>query len=384
MVQSTIWPFPMNAPQYSLMGYGPYEMMITQQFPWFGTLKLRGQTAEQEVKTAFHELMAAQLEVVERVKRGYYSLYFNQRAETILIENRRLAEDFVVLSQERFKTGSTTLQDVLRAQNFVTDVDSELITVKQDLGVSRAQIARLLHVSPEADLRTMANLPVAAVPQQVEMLYRMAAAARPELQGRLADIARDERQVELAKKRYLPNISAGLSYMLMTRQNNGSASADGRDNFGLVVGFNLPVYRQKLDAALTEAKARTIADSRRYDDLRDETYEQVKELYLEIGARRETLELFRTTYLPRAEDVLKLAANDYRAGNQDFLTLITSLRELLTVQLQIARLESDLGKAVASLERVVGVQLNEHPPAEVIAMPPPAVEEPGPFVAKPQ
>ncbi len=36
MVQSTLWPFPSNGPQYSLMGYMPYELMITQQFPWFG------------------------------------------------------------------------------------------------------------------------------------------------------------------------------------------------------------------------------------------------------------------------------------------------------------------------------------------------------------
>jgi outer membrane protein TolC len=388
MVQNTIWPFPMNGPQYSLMGYMPYELMITQQFPWFGTLKLRGQAAEQEVKAAFYELLAAQLEVVSRVKRAYYNVYFNQRAEAILAENKKLAEDFVLLAQERLKSGTTTLQDVLRAQNTVTDVESELVTVHQELGGSKAALARQLHVSPEADLRTLPELPLAQAPAQVEMLYRLAAAARPELQGRLAAIARDERQVELAKKRYYPNITAGLSYSLMTRENNPSPTADGRDNIGFVVGFNLPVYRKKLAAGVCEAEARAISDARRYDDLRDETYEEVKELFLEAKARREVLQLFRTSYLPRAENVLKLAANDYRTGSQDFVTLITALRELLTVQLQVARLESELGRALASLERVVGVQLNDHPPGPMAApgepppgppVPPPATGEPGPF-----
>ncbi len=362
MVQNTIWPFPKNAPQYSLMGYMPYELMITQQFPWFGTLKLRGQAAEQEVKAASYELLAAQLDVVSRVKRAYYSVYYNQRAEAILADNKKLAEDLVVLAKERLKTG-TTLQDVLRAQNVVTDLDSELVTVRQELGGSRAALARQLHVSPEADLRALPELPIAEAPAQVEMLYRMAIAARPELQGRLAAVARDERQVELAKKRYYPNITAGLSYSLMTRENSPSPMADGRDNVGLVVGFNLPVYQKKLVAGVCEAQARAVADSRRYDDLRDETYEEVKELFLEAKARREVLDLFRTGYLPRAEDVLKLAASDYHAGSQDFVTLITALREQLTVQLQVARLESELGRALASLERVVGVQLNRNPDA---------------------
>jgi cobalt-zinc-cadmium efflux system outer membrane protein len=390
MVQNTIWPFPSNAPQYSLMGYMPYELMITQQFPWFGTLKLRGQAAEQEVKATFYELLAAQLEVVSRVKRAYYNVYFNQRAEAILAENRKLAEDFVVLAKERLKSGTTTLQDVLRAENVVTDVESELITVRQELAGSKAALARQLHVSPEADLRALPELPVAQVPAQVEILYRLAVAARPELQGRLAEVARDERQVELAKKRYYPNITAGVSYSLMTRENNPSPMADGRDNVGFVVGFNLPVYKKKLAAGVCEAEARAVADSRRYDDLRDETYEEVKELFLEAKARREVLELFRTQYVTRAEDALKLAANDYRVSKQDFVTLITALRELLTVRLQVARLESELGRALASLERIVGVQLNEHPPAPITAPtetpagqspspPPPPANTAGPF-----
>lgn len=385
MVQNTIWPFPSNAPQYSLMGYMPYELMITQQFPWFGTLKLRGQAAEQEAKAAFYELLAAQLEVVSRVKRAYYNIYFNQKAETILADNKKLAEDFVVLARERLKSGTTTLQDVLRAQNIVTDVESELVTVRQELAGAKAALARQLHVSPEADLRALSAMQVAQVPAQVEMLYRLAAAARPELQGRLAEVARDERQVELAKKRYYPNITAGIAYGMMTRVNSMSAIADGRDNVGFIVGFNLPIYQQKLAAGVSEAQSRAIADSRRYDDLRDETYEEVKELFLEAKARREVLDLFQTNYLPRAENVLELATNDYRVGNQDFITLITGLRELLTVRLQIARLESELGKALASLERVVGVQLNDHPPKAIAAptaptqQPPPPANGAGPF-----
>ena len=142
-----------------------------------------------------------------------------------------------------------------------------------------------------------------------------------------------------------------------------SPMADGRDNVGLIVGFNLPIYRRKLAAGVCEAQARAVADARRYDDLRDETYEEVKEFFVEARARRELVTLFRDVYLPRSEQALELAATDYQSGDQDFLTLVTAWRELLQVRLQVARLESELGRALAALERVVGVQLNAHPPA---------------------
>src|SRR5262249_3380955 len=94
-VSNTIYPIPSVAPQYSLMGYNPYNLMIAQQFPWCGTLRLRGEAAAMDVKVALAELCAAELDAVAAVKRAYYDLYFNERAVAILSDNRRLAVDFL-------------------------------------------------------------------------------------------------------------------------------------------------------------------------------------------------------------------------------------------------------------------------------------------------
>lgn len=384
MVENTIWPFPSNGPQYSLMGYGPYGLMISQQFPWFGTLRLRGEAAAKDVEGALAELCAAQLDVVAKVKRAYYGLYLAERLTAVMGENRKLAEDFVEIAQVRYEGGNTSRQDVLRAQNAVTEIDAELAVVRQDAAAARAALARQLHVSPETDLRALPELPVVEAPAQVEFLYRLAAAVRPELRGQLAAVGRDAREVELARKKYYPNVTLGLGYMLMSRQNAMSDMADGRDNVGLTVGFNLPIYRAKLEAGVREAEAKAVADSKRYENLRDETYQEVKEAFTEAKTRREILDLFQKTYLPRSRQALEAASTDYRAGSLDFLSLVTAWRELLQVEVQIARLESELGKALATLERSVGTQLTavpslvEPPPPNPTAIvPPPA--GPGPF-----
>lgn len=391
MVLNNIWPFPRNAPQYALMGYGPYDVMITQQFPWFGTLRLRGEVAEQDVKAALSELVAAQLEVVARVKRAYYNLYLNQQAEGILEANRALVEDFVEIAAIRYQTGATSQQDLLRAENVVIEVDTELAEVRQGLAESRAALARQLHISPETDLQALPELPPAVVPAQIETLYNLAAQARPELHGQLAAIARGTREVELARKKYYPDTTLGLNYMMMSREDAMSEMADGRDNFGLVVGFNLPIYRDKLAAGVREAEARTVAEARRYEDLRDETYESIKELFAEVEARREVLGMFREGYLPRSQQALEVATSDYQTGALDFITLITAWREVLQVELQIVRLEAELGRALAALERVVGVQIQQHPaeiagpelatpePVDDLPAPPPTTTEESPF-----
>ena len=233
------------------MGYNPYNLLIAQQFPWCGTLRLRGQAAEKDVEVALAELAAAELTVVANVKRAYYDLYFNEQAAKILGDNRKLAVDFITIAKARYATGNTGQQDVLRAEVVVTDLDRELLRVSQGLATARADLAQQAHMNPESDLRTLASMPINGVPAEVERLYRLAVATRPELKGRLAAIARDERAVELARKRYYPNVTLGLSYMDMEKTNAVTPkTASGMPNVGLFVGFNLPVYQKKLAAGV--------------------------------------------------------------------------------------------------------------------------------------
>jgi outer membrane protein TolC len=358
IVQNIIWPFPSNGPQYSLMGYMPYEMMISQQFPWFGTLKLRGLVADREMKIALAEMAQAQLDVVLAVKKAYLNLYAAERSVAILNENRSLATEFVELSRSRVANGGSQ-QDLLRAEIAVTQLDKELALARQFEGEARADLAQQLHVSPESELHAIAEMPVANVPVEINRLYDMAISLRPELRAGLAAISRDEKAIELAKKRYFPQFTTGVAYSLMTRQDNPSPRADGHDNVGFVVGFNLPIYRGKLDSALCEAKAKAAADAMKFEAERDRTLREVKESLVQAKAQREMLDLLDSGILPKSEDALRLAASGYRNATLDYLTLNTARQEWLQLQLQRVRLVAELGKALAMLERSVGTELRE-------------------------
>jgi cobalt-zinc-cadmium efflux system outer membrane protein len=383
VISNTIFPIPAVAPQYSLMGYMPYDALLAQQFPWFGTLKLRGLAAEEDVKVALFELAAAQLDVVANVKRAYFDLYFSRRSEALLIENRALAEDFLRIARERFKTTTATQVDVLRAETAIADIDRELEANRQGISEASAELARLLHVGPDAELQALPEIPVAGVPDELDRLSRLAAASRPELRGRLAAIARDEKAVELARKRYYPNVTTGLVYQDMQKTNAVTPkTASGVPNVGLFVGFNLPIYRKRLDAAVCEAQARVSADAQLYEAERDQTARDVKNLLTQAKVQQNVLGLLRRTNLPNSKQVLKSTASDYRAGNLDYLSLITAWREVLQVELQIAQVETELGKALASLERAVGVDLNQNPPTPDVAPAPPM--SPSPFVSPPR
>jgi cobalt-zinc-cadmium efflux system outer membrane protein len=385
ILSNTIFPIPSVAPQYSLMGYMPYAALLAQQFPWCGTLRLRGEAAEQDVRIALFELAATELDSVAAVKRAYFDLHFAERAEALLRENRKLAEDFLKLARVRYPTATATQPDVLRAEVAVSDIDREIENNTAAISEARSELARLLHLGPESEVRTVPDLPLNSVPAELERLHRLSLASRPDLQGRLAAVARDEAAIELARKRYYPNITLGVVYQDMEKTNAMTPrTAGGMPNVGLFVGMNLPVYHKKLAAGVCEAQARAAADRALYEAERDQSNRDIKSLFAQARAQQNVVNLLRKNNRPLAERVLRLTSGEYRANvaGVDFLSVISAWRDLLQVELQIAQIESELGKTLASLERAVGSQLNEHPPEPSSAATPPPEGTPAPSTSR--
>jgi outer membrane protein, heavy metal efflux system len=387
ILSNTIFPIPSVAPQYELMGYMPYGALLAQQFPWCGTLRLRGQAAEQDVRIALFELAATELDTVANIKRAYFDLHLAERTETLLKQNRKLAEDFLKIARVRYPTTTATQPDVLRAEVATSDIDREIENNTAALSEARAELARLMHLDPESDIRTLPELPVDSVPSQLQRLYQLALASRPDLQGRLAAIDRDQAAIELARKRYYPNITLGIVYQDMEKTNAQSPrTASGMPNVGLFVGMNLPVYHKKLAAGVCEAQARAAADRALYEAERDQSHRDIKSLFVQARVQQNVIKLLRKSNLPSARQVLRLTSSEYRANvaGVDFLSVISAWRDLLQVELQIAQVEAELGKTLASLERAVGVQLNEHPPdPSSPAVPPESGSEARPAIPAP-
>jgi outer membrane protein TolC len=358
VVSNTIFPIPSIGPQYSIMGYNPYNLVLEQQFPWFGTLRLRGAVAEKDVQVALAELAAAQLDAISAVKRAYCDLYSSQKSAEILGDSRLILEDFKTIARQRLRVGGSA-QDVIKAEVLISELDRDLASYRAGIATARAMLARQIHASPEADLRTLSQLSIGAVPAEVDRLYELAITARPEIRGRLEAIARDDKAVELARKRAHPNLTLGLAYMDMTRQDAISRTAIGSPNVGLFVGFNLPVNQAKYRAGVCEAQERAVADAKLFEAQQDATRSEIYDLIVQARVQQNVLQLLRDMLLPRSRETLELAKSDYARSNVEIGVLLSAMREVLKLQVQIAQVEAELGKALALLERAVGTELSQ-------------------------
>ncbi|MEX2359418.1 MAG: TolC family protein [Pirellulaceae bacterium] len=353
MLTNTIWPIAERSPQ-SLMGRMPYGLMASQQLPWFGKLRVKGEAAQQEVRMAVARLAQAELKVIEEVHLAYYELYFNQRAIDVTLENRQLLEDLLQIAEARYRTGDTSQQDIIRAQVEVDRVDQRLITLRQALDQGQADLAQLLHIHPDSKPEALTELAPSSVPSEIERLYDLATGCRPELQEQMAAIVREQRSVELARLDYYPDVNVGLMWDVMTTDQAMAPNADGMDNLGFTIGMNIPLWRNRLQAGVNEAEQRVAQSARQYDATLDETFRQIRRRMVQARSQEEQIRLYRENIIPRSEQTLEISIADYRVGRVSFLQLLDNWMQLLTLEVQLARLEADLRQTLASLERSVG------------------------------
>lgn len=370
MVSVMGYPFTDLAPQF-VNGRMTGGIGVSQKVPWNGKLDAQAEAAESEANQARAQLAAAELEVVEKVRRAYHELHYAEEAVKITERDKAFLVTLAKLAEDRYKVNAASQQDILRAQVEVSSLDADLIRMKQDREMARVSLARLLHTSPETQLETQADASIQQIPSDIERLYRDAIAHRPELHAQLAMIQQGQWMTESARLNYLPDVTYNVDWEEMSRHNAMSSQADGIDMVRVGLMFNVPIYRKRLDAAVREAEAKVVASAREYDAMKDETQEEVKNLMLQVESQWQLSKLFRDSIVPKADQTLQISLRAYQVGQVDVLQLVDNWRQLLKMRLAQVRAETQLRQSLASLERLVGGQLEQSISPEPIPAPEP-------------
>ena len=356
---------------------GQQELIVaaSQKFLLFGKLGTRASMAEAQTNVARAQLAAVELSTIAKVKQAYYELYFIQKAISVTEDERRQLFKIRSSADARYIANLASYQDLLRADLEVSNIESELIRLRQRLESGQARLARLLHVAPQTPVAALDELTQEKVPRDLELLQSQAVTARPELHALLAAVRRDRSTVNLARLDYKPDVTLGLSWIDVA-STGISPVTNGRDSFLLSAGVNLPIYRKRLDSSVRSAEAKVVSTVREYDSLRDGTLEEVTDLFAQARSQEDLLLLFREDILPKARQTLEVSNQAYSVGAVDFLQLIDNWRVLLRYEINYRRLEASLRQTLAELERVVGgfseptPELLPVPLAEPVPLPP--------------
>ncbi|MEZ6096107.1 MAG: TolC family protein [Pirellulaceae bacterium] len=342
------------APVQTAAGEQAFSLGFNQKFTNSERRATQASIVCEEVAAAEANLERVRLELAEDIRSACYQLMFVRKSIEIVEADQKSLEQIeeVVLRQYEVKK-DVTQQDVLSIQVEQSAIENQLTELRQREKSHQARLARLSHVAPNSDLQITDAFCESQETFNVESMIEAATQNRPELHSQLAMINRDRKKVHLAGLENKPDFTVGLNWITTSTQGI-SPVRNGDDALLLGVGFNLPIYKNRIQAGVCEALANRRASESRLAVLQDEVAEEVYDLIAKIEGASVSLKLLQQDMIPKAERSLELSIEEYSAGNVQYVQLIENWRGLLKFRIAEANLQSQYSQLLTSLSRSVG------------------------------
>ena len=338
---------------------GPQQQSfgISQLFPWFGKLDLRGDVAGEAANAARQRYEAAKLKLFFEVKDAYYEYYYLAKSIAITKENVSLIKHLESVGQSRYKVAAGTHSDVIRAQVEMGKLEDRYRTL---LDLQHPIVARLnaaLNRPVEAKIPWPTEIKFEEVDVVDEELLAKLVTENPELKTLDFEITQNKKSVELAKKDYYPDFTFGLNLIDTDDSPVGNPSDNGKDPMIASVSINIPLWREKYAAGVRQARSRYFASRGQRSQKANSLSSELKMTLYRFRDAERKIDLYRDALLPKAKESLKVTESDFRAARGSFTDLIDAQRILLEFALSYERALADRSQALAKLEMLVSHEI---------------------------
>jgi outer membrane protein TolC len=332
--------------EFAYIGFG-----VSQDLPYPGKLKLKGEAAQQDAIISRTKLEGIRRGVVGELKEAYFQIAYLQQTLEVLERNGRLLEEIERIAEARYRVGQGTQQDVLRAQLERTKLLLEIEHHHGAMNTQQSLIRKLLNRPPvSADITTqpLVETPVRYSSDELLAKARESNAAVSENREM---VKRQSLAVEMARKDRYPDFN--LQYMWQ------HTDEQFRDYYVLSFSARLPIYRRrKLNAEMAHSVEELNQARREYESEVQSAFFDVRNQYIAAETASQMLKIYREGLIPQALATYQAGLASYQTGRLDFESLFSAFLDVLNFDSEYWKTLMEHETALARIEQITGAQLN--------------------------
>jgi outer membrane protein TolC len=323
--------------------------MFTQELPFPGKLRLRGQMAERDAEAEFQQYQAVQLNVLQRLKSAYFQLHRDYAVLDVLRRNLDLLRKFLRITEARYSVGQAQQQDVFKAQTQISILETRLVQVEQDRRSREAEINSLLNRDPNSLVAQPVNLTPKPLLATLEELYAKAQQNSPMLRRDEKMIQGAELALNMARKEYYPDFGVSGGYF-----NQGGMP----DMYQFRVDVKLPLYFWRKQRAAVAERSNLLSQAQRTREASGQTLRfRIKDDYLMADASYRLLNLYADTVIPQSALALESSLASYQTGAVDFLSVFMNFMTTVEYEMNYYDEMVSFQQAVSRLEEMTASEL---------------------------
>jgi cobalt-zinc-cadmium efflux system outer membrane protein len=320
----------------------------SQELPYPGKLRLRGQVAERDADTKQAEIDVTKTGIADAVKADYLQLAYLQQTLGILRQNETVLDQLIQSATAHYQVGQGMQQDVLQAQVERTKIVREITMHHQQMGQVQAHLKGLLSRDQgSADIATE-DLVESPLKRTSEEILAMVRQSNPQIQVDASSIRKQDAQLESAKREGKPNFEVGYMYQNTDRKY--------RDYYMLTFDVRFP-RKKRVNAEIAEAAENRAQSQQTLDAHLQQQLAEVKQGYIKATSDEELLKEYREGLIPQSDAAYRATLNSYASNREQFIHVLSYFTDVLTLKLEYAQTLQDHEAALAHLESMTGAKL---------------------------
>jgi cobalt-zinc-cadmium efflux system outer membrane protein len=338
---------------YTNSDFAYFGLGVSQDFPYPGKLRLRGEMAKRDADVMQQQYESALRAVRVGVKAAYFQLSYLSKTLGILESDGQLLEQVEKAADARYRSGMGNQHDLLQAQLEQTKLLREINMHHLEVAKTQARIKQLLNRSQTSPDIEAADLPETALPYSFDELLSAAKGQNPAIAGAQKMVEKANLQIDLARKDFYPDFNLQSMWQR-------TDPAQFRAYYMLSFSARIPIYRsRKQRPELAQAEI----DLNRS---RNEVEVQTQQISFELRTEYETaqkaaelLKIYGEGLLPQARAGFEAGVAAYQNNRQDFQALLASFLDVLHLDEEYWRSAADRETALARLEELTGLSMHD-------------------------
>ncbi|MEF1290601.1 TolC family protein [Vibrio sp. M260118] len=336
---------------------------IMQQFERGATLDLNQRKANQQADGIAYQVQVREREVANSITQLWLELGYLQHAETLIESNQRLMVEMEQYIQTNYSIGKSEAQDLLNTQLQVNKLDEKLQSNQQMQNRAVAQLSEWLgsewlnHRSIDSNQAgyqlDWSRLNTLLEQQTSNTQYYSLLNQHPMAQMADANISANRTQVEVAEQSYTPQF--GVEVMYAYRQSDNMKGEPASDLLSAYLTMDIPLFTDnRQDKNVAAAQYQVGAAQYQKDTLLAQMNAQVNALMTDRMNLIERIQRYQERLLPQSKARIEAVERGYQNNTAQFGDVITASTDELALQMELARLITDMNQVNSKLSMLLG------------------------------
>lgn len=299
---------------------------LTQMFPWFGTLRSKGDAAALLADAKYEAFLDARNQLYYRVAASYYPLYELKRWTALERENIEILESYKIISTKQFENGNGAMVDVLRVDILLKDATTNLHILTEKKRPLIAAFNALLNRNETEEVIVQDSL---AIEELLNDYQRDSLIAENPILNEIdLKLKASEEMEQVAVKQGLPKFGVGLDYAIVRNRSGVELPDNGQDILMPMVSVSIPIFRRKYNAAIKEAQLSQESYQLQKEDYTNSLISSYEMIDFELEQQRQLIGLY-DQQITESQQALNLLYTAYGNSGKEFEEVLRMQQQLL-------------------------------------------------------